>query len=91
MCLAIPGQVLEINKTDPGLSGRVSFGGAVRDINLSCVPEVKVGDYVVVHVGLALSIIDEDEAQKIFEHVAESEEILNQKAQSSSSSADGLG
>ena len=76
MCLAIPGQVIEIFEGDMSFYGKVSFGGAVRDINLSCVPDVKVGDYVVVHVGLALSIIDEDEAQKIFEHVKESEKIL---------------
>lgn len=76
MCLAIPGQVKEIFKNDMGLCGKVSFGGVVRDINLSCVPEAKVGNYVLVHVGLALSIVDEDEANKIFEHVRESEEIL---------------
>ena len=79
MCLAVPGKVIEIVETDLGLSGKVSFGGAVRDINLSCVPEVKVGEYVIVHVGLALSVIDEDEANKIFKHVKESEEILGIK------------
>ncbi len=79
MCLAIPGQVIEIMETELGLAGKVSFGGAVRDVNLSCVPEVKPGDYVVVHVGLALSIIDEEEAEKIVEHVSESEEILFDK------------
>lgn len=76
MCLAIPGQVIEIQQGDAGLHGKVSFGGAVRDVDLSCVPGVKVGDYVIVHVGFALSIVDEDEAKKIFEHVQESVDIL---------------
>lgn len=77
MCLAIPGQVMKIFEKDETLYGSVSFGGAVREVNLTCVPEVRLGQYVVVHVGLALSIIDEGEANKIFEHVKESEELLN--------------
>jgi hydrogenase expression/formation protein HypC len=67
MCLAIPGKVLEIMGDDPLLrSGRVSFAGAIKDVSLACVPEAKVGDYVMVHVGLALSIVDEAEAETIF-------------------------
>lgn len=75
MCLAIPGQVLSITGEDLNLAGKVSFGGIVKDINLAYVPEVKVGDYVVVHVGFALSIVDEAEAKKVFEYLAEMGEL----------------
>lgn len=66
MCLAIPGKVLSIEEqTDSVFQiGKVSFGGITKRINLGLVPEARVGDYVLVHVGVALSIIDEDEANK---------------------------
>ena len=67
MCLAIPGQLLDIKGDDPLMrSGRVSFGGAVKEINLAFVPEAKPDDYVLVHVGFAIGIIDEKEAQRVF-------------------------
>lgn len=70
MCLAVPGKVTAIFGEDPLMqTGRVDFGGVVREVNLCYVPEVKLGDYVVVHVGFALSIVDEIEAQKIFEYL----------------------
>lgn len=63
MCLAVPGQVIEIEGDDPLLiKGRVNFAGTIQEVNLALVPDVKVGDYVYVHVGVALSIIDQDEA-----------------------------
>ncbi len=52
-------------------TGRVDFGGVIREVNLCYVPEVKLGDYVVVHVGFALSVVDEVEAAKIFEYLRE--------------------
>jgi hydrogenase expression/formation protein HypC len=65
MCLAVPGQVLEIEGTDPlNKSGKVSFGGVVKTVSLAYVPDVEVGDYVVVHVGFALSQIDETAAKQ---------------------------
>ncbi|NMG59590.1 HypC/HybG/HupF family hydrogenase formation chaperone [Geitlerinema sp. P-1104] len=65
MCLAVPGQVLEIEGTDPlNKSGKVSFGGVVKTVSLAYVPEIEVGDYVVVHVGFALSKVDEAAAQQ---------------------------
>ncbi|MFO8040391.1 MAG: HypC/HybG/HupF family hydrogenase formation chaperone [Sodalinema sp.] len=65
MCLAVPGQVLEIEGTDPlNKSGKVSFGGVVKTVSLAYVPEVEIGDYVVVHVGFALSKVDEAAAQQ---------------------------
>ena len=70
MCLAIPGELLDIKGDDPIFrSGRVSFGGTVREVNLTCTPEAKVGDYVLVHVGFAISIIDEEEATRIFSYL----------------------
>ena len=67
MCLAIPGQVLSISGDDPIMrAGRVDFGGVVKEINFAFVPEVRVGDYVLVHVGFAISIIDEAEAERVF-------------------------
>lgn len=65
MCLAVPGQVLKIEGTDPlNKSGKVSFGGVVKTVSLAYVPDVEVGDYVVVHVGFALSQIDETAAKQ---------------------------
>ena len=63
MCLAIPGKVESVAGDDPlSRMGKVDFGGILKDANLACVPEVKVGDYVIVHVGFALSRVDEEEA-----------------------------
>jgi hydrogenase expression/formation protein HypC len=76
MCLAVPGKILniaEINEFER--MGKVSFGGIIKGINLSYVPEAKVDDYVIVHVGFALSVIDEDEAKKVFEYLKEIDEI----------------
>jgi len=68
MCLAVPGQILPLSGDDPiTRSGRVSFGGVVKEVSLAYVPEAAVGDYVIVHAGFALNVIDEDEAQKTFE------------------------
>jgi hydrogenase expression/formation protein HypC len=76
MCLAVPGQVLSIGGDDPLLrTGRVSFGGITKEVCLAYVPEVKVGDYVVVHVGFALSIVDEAEAQQVFAYLRQMAEL----------------
>jgi hydrogenase expression/formation protein HypC len=64
MCLATPGQLLDSAGDHPLLrTGRVSFGGAVKTVSLACVPDAKPGDYVLVQVGLALSVIDAQEAE----------------------------
>lgn len=74
MCLAIPGKIISIEETDDLMrSGKVSFGGIVKDINLAYVPEAKVGEYVIVHVGFALSTMDEEEAQKTLNLLEEME------------------
>jgi hydrogenase expression/formation protein HypC len=62
MCLAIPGKVLEIDATVEPKMGKVSFGGIIKRICLEWVPEVGLGDYVLVHVGFAISKMDEEDA-----------------------------
>ncbi|HET9824775.1 MAG TPA: HypC/HybG/HupF family hydrogenase formation chaperone [Chitinophagaceae bacterium] len=74
MCLAIPGKILSITNAagdEIFRQGKVSFGGIVKDVNLSMVPGAVIGDYVLVHVGVAISKIDEEEAQKTFEYLHE--------------------
>ena len=74
MCLAIPGKLLEIKGDDPLLRyGKVSFGGLVKEINLAYTPEAEIDDYALVHVGFAISIIDEKEANKVFQYLEEIE------------------
>ncbi|MFQ3535607.1 MAG: HypC/HybG/HupF family hydrogenase formation chaperone [Aggregatilineales bacterium] len=76
MCLAVPGQVISIDGADPLFrTGKVNFGGIVKEVNLAYVPEAKVGDYVIVHVGFALSVVDEQEAARVFEYLADMDEL----------------
>ena len=67
MCLAIPGKVLEIEERDGSRIGKVQFGGIVRQVSFTFVPEVRVGDYVMVHVGFAISIVDAEEAERTYQ------------------------
>lgn len=71
MCLAIPGKVTAITAQldETFRIGKVSFGGIQKEINLAMVPEARVGDYVLVHVGVAISIVDEEEALTTFEYL----------------------
>lgn len=72
MCLAIPGLVESVVEVSPlERSGQVRFGGIVKAVNLAFVPEAGVGDYVLVHVGVAISRIDEAEAQEVFKYLEE--------------------
>ena len=66
MCLAIPGKVAQIDEKDGVRCGRVQFGGITRQACLDFVPEVKEGDYVMVHVGFAISVVDKDEAERTY-------------------------
>lgn len=77
MCLAVPGKIISITEShDPIFrTGRVSFGGIVKEVNLAYVPEAQVGNYVIVHVGFAISVLDEAEAQKTFEYLKEIGEL----------------
>jgi hydrogenase expression/formation protein HypC len=75
MCLAVPGKVLSI--TDPTSLmrlGKVSFGGIVKEVSLAYVPEAQVGDYVLVHVGFAISRLDEQEASRVFAYLQQLDE-----------------
>jgi hydrogenase expression/formation protein HypC len=72
MCLAVPGRVVSVVGEDPVLrTGRVDFGGVEKQVSLAFVPEAREGDYVLVHVGFAISRVDEAEAQKVFEYLKE--------------------
>ena len=76
MCLAIPGKVETITGDDPVTRmGRINFGGVIKEACLAYVPEVNVGDYVIVHVGFALSKVDEDEARKVFGYLKQMQEL----------------
>lgn len=77
MCLSIPGKLTEItDELDETFKiGKVDFDGIKKEVNLAMVPEVKIGDYVLVHVGAAISIIDEEEAKKTFEIIKQMGEM----------------
>ena len=78
MCLAVPGKILSIEGTDPIFrTGKVSFGGIVKEINLAYVPEAKVEDYVLVHVGFAISTIDQEEAMQVFDYLRQMGELAD--------------
>ena len=77
MCLAVPGKLIQIrNECGETSMGRVDFGGVIKEICLSYLPEAKVGDYVMTHAGFAISRVEEAEAQKVFEMLAEMDELL---------------
>lgn len=76
MCLAVPGKVVEIIGDDPLLrSAKVSFSGVVKLVSLTCTPEAKLGDYVLVHVGVAISTVDPEEAAQTFEYLKQMGEL----------------
>lgn len=78
MCLAVPGKILSVTGSDLNRRGRVSFGGAIREINLAFTPEAVPDDYVMVHVGMAISVVEPAEAARIFAYlrgIAETDEV----------------
>jgi hydrogenase expression/formation protein HypC len=77
MCLAIPGKLLSITAQldETFRQGKVSFGGISKEINLSMVPEARIGDYVLVHVGVAIGVVDEEEARQTFEYLKQMGEV----------------
>jgi hydrogenase expression/formation protein HypC len=62
MCLAIPGRIEEINNQGPMVMAKVSFNGIFKDVCVEWVPDVKIGDYVIVHAGFAINVLDQQEA-----------------------------
>ncbi len=77
MCLAVPGKIVGIEREiDPTLrNAKVDFGGIRKEVSLAFTPEAQVGDYVLVHVGFALSVVDEQEAARIFEMLKQMDEL----------------
>jgi hydrogenase expression/formation protein HypC len=76
MCLAVPGKITSVSGEDPLMrTGKVDFSGILKEVSLAYVPEANVGDYVIVHVGFALSRVDEEEAKQVFEYLRQMEEL----------------
>lgn len=78
MCLAVPGKIIEIYENAGLLMGKIDFGGAIREACLAYVPDAKVGDYTIIHVGFALNLLDEAEAQetlKLFDDISASADL----------------
>jgi hydrogenase expression/formation protein HypC len=68
MCLGVPGKVIQVEPNALGMvMGKVDFGGVVKEVCLAYVPEAEIGQYVLVHAGFALNVIDEAQAQEIFD------------------------
>lgn len=76
MCLAVPGKIISIEEVDALKMAKVDFGGVATSVCLEWLPEAKVGDYVIVHVGFALSIVDEKEAEETLKMISEIETML---------------
>ncbi len=82
MCLAIPGKIVTVTGEDPLFrTGKVDFDGVAREVSLSCLPQAKVGDYVIVHVGVAISLLDEAEAKLTLEDFQQLKALANEGAQ----------
>ena len=80
MCLSIPGRITEIYKDGSLVMGKVDFGGVIKEVCLDYVPEAQTGQYVLIHVGFAISVLDEDEAMErlnTIREIAEFEDELN--------------
>lgn len=76
MCLGVPGKIIAIEDNPLGMTmGKVSFSGIVKEVCLAYTPDAQVGDYVVVHVGFAISKVDEEEAMEVFRYLEEMEEL----------------
>jgi hydrogenase expression/formation protein HypC len=75
MCLAIPGKISSLHENLGVPMARVDFGGITRDACLSYVPDARVGEYVLVHVGFAISKVDEEEAQRTYKYLAEMDQL----------------
>ena len=81
MCLGVPGKILSVQGDDPlTRTARVSFGGIIKEVNLAYAPEAGVGDYVVVHVGFAISKVDEQEAHQVFDYLKQMQELRELEA-----------
>ena len=76
MCLGVPGKIESVaGHDDVTRTGKVNFGGVMKHVHLGYVPEATVGDYVIVHAGFALSVLDEDEARRTLEYLSQLEPV----------------
>jgi hydrogenase expression/formation protein HypC len=75
MCLAIPGKIVSVRGEDFARMARVSFGGIIKEVSLAYVPEASEGEYVIVHVGFAISVVDEEQALQTFEYLKQMGEL----------------
>lgn len=80
MCLSVPGKLIQITESEDILSktGKVDFGGTTKEVNLAYVPEARIGDYVLVHVGFAITVLNEEYARTVFQYLEEINEINEQ-------------
>jgi hydrogenase expression/formation protein HypC len=87
MCLGVPGKIVEIKDCEEEINrkGKIDFSGVLKEVSLAYLPEAKLGDYVIVHAGFALSILDEKEASEVFRYLSEMEkagtDILGEKSE----------
>jgi len=80
MCLAVPGKIVSIYGEDQlERKGKVDFGGILREVSLAYVPDAKVDDYVIVHVGFALNVVDDEEAESLIKYVKQMEAEHNER------------
>lgn len=75
MCLAVPGKLISTSGEGLERTGRVSFGGVIKEVSLAYVPDAALNDYVIVHVGFALSTVDEAEAHRVFDYLEQLGEL----------------
>jgi len=88
MCLAVPGKLVEVYRQDDLPMGKVEFGGIAKEVCLAYTPEAQVGDYVIVHVGFAISRIDEEEAEEIFSYLEQFSALVDSEAGGPADAAD---
>lgn len=86
MCLGVPGKVIEISQRDGLKMGRIDFGGVVKEACLEYVPDIQIGEYTLIHVGFAISRIDEEEAQRTLDLLAEMEMLAGEMPELTSKS-----
>jgi hydrogenase expression/formation protein HypC len=79
MCLAVPGKIVSIDESSQPKMAKVNFGGVLKDVCLEFVPDAKVNEYAVVHVGFALSVVDEKEAEETIKIFEEMERLANER------------
>lgn len=79
MCLGIPGRIVEVYESDGLQMGKIDFGGVTREACLAYVPEAKVGDYTIIHVGFALGVISEKDARETLELLRQIDDLNQEK------------